>query len=56
MRNHDKIDKKKLLRQMNHLTVPPRLEGVVKNTKMNPIRKKKKSINNMLYERLRHKH
>lgn len=25
-----------------HLTEPPRLEGVVKNAMMNPIRKKKK--------------
>jgi len=43
MRNHNKIDKKKLLREQDHLTVPPRLEGVVKNAKMNPIRKKKKT-------------
>ncbi|MEK7461574.1 MAG: hypothetical protein AAB586_00685 [Patescibacteria group bacterium] len=44
MRNHEKIDKKKLLREMDHLTVPPRLEGVIKNAKMNPVRKKKKLI------------
>jgi len=25
-----------------HMTVPPRLEGVVKNKMMNPVRKKKK--------------
>jgi len=30
------IDKKKFLRESNHLTRPPRLEGVVKNAKMNP--------------------
>lgn len=37
------INKKKLLRQTDHLTTPPRLEGKVKNAKMNPVRKKKKS-------------
>jgi hypothetical protein len=37
------IDKKKLLREADHLTVPPRLEGKVKNAKMNPIKKKSKS-------------
>ncbi|MEK7148162.1 MAG: hypothetical protein AAB758_02590 [Patescibacteria group bacterium] len=46
MKNNNKRDKKKFLRQMDHLTVPPRLEGVVKNAKMNPIRKKKKKLNN----------
>ena len=35
-------DKKKQLREMDHLTRPPRLEGAVKNAMMNPIRKKKK--------------
>ena len=35
------IDKKKHLREMDHLTRPPRLEGRVKNSMMNPIRKKK---------------
>jgi hypothetical protein len=40
---NNKINKKKLLRQMDHLTTPPRLEGVVKNAKMNPVRKKKKN-------------
>lgn len=37
------INKKELLRQTNHLTTPPRLEGKVKNAMMNPVRKKKKS-------------
>jgi len=41
MGNNNKRDKKKFLRQMDRLTVPPRLEGVVKNAKMNPVRKKK---------------
>jgi len=30
------------LHQLTHLVRPPRLEGVVKNAKMNPVRKKKK--------------
>lgn len=33
------INKKKLLREVDHLTTPPRLEGNVKNAKMNPIKK-----------------
>jgi len=37
------IDKKKLLREAGHLTRPPRLEGVIKNKMMNPVRKKKKA-------------
>ena len=36
------IDKKRLLRQTDHLTRPLRLEGATKNKMMNPIRKKKK--------------
>jgi hypothetical protein len=35
------MDKKKLLRQSDHLTRPPRLEGKAKNAGMNPLRKKK---------------
>jgi hypothetical protein len=35
------MDKKKILREMIHLTRPPRLEGKAKNAGMNPIRKKK---------------
>ncbi len=35
------MDKKKILRQMDRLTRPPRLEGVVKNAKINPVRKKR---------------
>lgn len=34
-------DKKKLLRQQDHLTTPPRLEGAVKNAKMNPTKKRR---------------
>ena len=37
------IDKKKLLREADHLTRPPRLEGAVKEAMMQPKRKKKKS-------------
>lgn len=33
-----KVSKEKEL----HLTMPPRLEGAVKNAMMNPVRKKKK--------------
>lgn len=35
------LDKKKLLREQDHLTRPPRLEGAVKEKMMQPIRKKK---------------
>ncbi|MDP2641840.1 MAG: hypothetical protein Q8P21_00910 [bacterium] len=37
------INRKKILRKTDHLTVPPRLEGKVKNVMMNPIKKKAKS-------------
>jgi hypothetical protein len=37
------LDKKKLLREADHLTRPPRLEGAVKEAMMQPKRKKKKS-------------
>ncbi len=37
------LDKKKLLREQDHLTRPPRLEGAVKEKMMQPVRKKKKS-------------
>lgn len=33
------MDKKRELRATDHLTVPPRLEGKVKNAMMNPVRK-----------------
>ena len=33
------IDKRKLLREKDRLTRPPRLEGKVKNAKTNPKRK-----------------
>ena len=42
MSKPDKRDKRKILHQLIHLVRPPRLEGVVKNAKMNPVRKKKK--------------
>ncbi len=34
-------DKKRILRQQTHLTRPPRMEGVVKEAMMQPVRKKK---------------
>jgi len=37
------MDKKKLLREMDHLTRPPRMEGRAKNKAMNPVRKSKKA-------------
>lgn len=36
------IDKKKMLREADHLTRPPRLEGAVKEAMMQPRKKKKK--------------
>ena len=45
MNNNNKqyiVDKKKVLREMDHLTRPPRLEGKNKNFNTNPIRKAKK--------------
>lgn len=39
----DVINKKKLLREQNHLTRPPRLEGVVTEKMMQPVRKKEKA-------------
>jgi len=36
------VDKKQFIRQHDHLTRPPRLEGKVKNAMMNPVRKPKK--------------
>lgn len=43
MKRQQPQDKKKILREKDHLTRPPRLEGKVKNAKMNPIRKPKKA-------------
>ena len=42
MKNQRPLDKKRALREMDHLTRPPRLEGRAKNARMNPTRKKKK--------------
>ncbi|MEK7579519.1 MAG: hypothetical protein AAB460_03255 [Patescibacteria group bacterium] len=44
-KTHEKSTKndKRRMRTIMHLTRPPRLEGSVKNAKMNPIRKKKKA-------------
>lgn len=41
-------DKKKLLREQDHLTRPPRLEGVVKEKMMQPVRRKKRLKNKLL--------
>lgn len=40
--NENLLDKKKMLRQADHFTRPPRLEGAVKEAMMQPIRKKRK--------------
>lgn len=37
------IDKEKLAHEQGHLVRPPRLEGVVKEAMMQPIRKKKRA-------------
>ncbi len=44
MKRQNPMNKKKLLRQVDHFTRPPRLEGKAKNAGMNPIRKKKRII------------
>lgn len=41
--NNVHMDKKKLLREQDHLTRPPRLEGAVKEHMMQPVKKKKHS-------------
>jgi hypothetical protein len=44
IQNHkNPADKKKLLREQDHLTRPPRLEGAVKEAMMQPVRKKRKN-------------
>ena len=43
MKKGNLIDKKKLLREQDRLTRPPRLEGKAKNSGMNPRRKTKQS-------------
>ena len=37
-------DKKKQIREEIHLTRPPRLESKVKNSRMNPVKKPKKTM------------
>ena len=37
------MDKKKVIREMDHLTRPLRLEGKAKNAKKNSVRKNKKT-------------
>lgn len=41
--NKGNVDKKKLLRETDHLTRPPRLEGAAKEAKMQPVKKEKRS-------------
>jgi len=36
------VDKKKFIREADHLTRPPRMECKTKNSRMNPVRKSKK--------------
>ena len=43
-------DKKKILREQDHFTRPPRLEWIVKEGMMQPIRKKKK-LNSKIYDK-----
>ena len=42
MTKQDQRGKKRFLRQLDHLTRPPRMEGVVKEAMMQPVRKKKR--------------
>jgi hypothetical protein len=42
IRKRGSFDKKKLIREQDHLTRPPRLEGKVKEAMMQPVRKPKK--------------
>jgi hypothetical protein len=43
MHKKSPINKRDLARKTDHLTVPPRLDSEVKNAKMLPIKKKKRS-------------
>lgn len=43
MRRAETKGDKDEVRQETHLTRPPRLEGKVKNAKMNPVKKKKRA-------------
>ena len=43
MKRQAPSDKKKRLREVDHLTRPPRLEGKAKNAGMNPVHKPKKT-------------
>jgi hypothetical protein len=38
------VNKKELLRDTDHLTVPPRLESSKKNTRMEAIKKKRSNV------------
>ena len=42
MKNFNPTDKKKFIRQSDHLTTPPRMEGRSKNAKMNQVKKPKR--------------
>jgi hypothetical protein len=42
IKKQNQMDKKQLIRQSDHLTIPPRMEGKVKNAGINPVKKKKR--------------
>lgn len=42
MKKQQPVNRKKLLRAQDHMTVPPRLEGRVKEAMMQPVRKQKR--------------
>lgn len=44
MKKQPPQDKKRMLREQDHLTRPPQLEGKAKNAQMNPTRKQKKKL------------
>lgn len=43
MKNFNPIDKKRLIREKDHMTTPPRMEGKAKNAGMRPIKKQKRN-------------
>jgi len=42
MKKDNPINRKQILRQTDHMTTPPRMEGKAKNAGMNPVHKQKK--------------
>lgn len=41
MKNTGPMNKRQIMREVDHLTRPPRMEGKAKNRGMNPVRKPK---------------